>query len=1542
MTVFAKCLLLPLTVGLALAAPPVLAQERANMMVVLDASGSMWGQIGGRTKIELAREALSGVLSEAGQDMQIGLMAYGHRQRGQCGDIETLVPIGPAGQTVPGIIDRAYAIKPRGMTPLVDSVMAAAQTLAFREQAATVVLLTDGIETCGGDPCALGRMLAAQGIDFTAHVVGFDMTDAEQRQVSCLASETGGLFLAAGDADDLGAALRNTILAGNDGPALAYVPPPPPEPAAVVGPREVQFFLRDVAGGEVLTGRALNAVNFLPLDEDGAVPDAVALRLGDRPWTLDGTFLPGRYEIQITRAGNRGTTIRTALAFEVPEGLGAHYVDLVIAARLRLTALAHSGLPMPPKSGNLPFATYGSASGRADFRIHPIIGGAIDPGTDFGGVNALDIALPPGDYLVRGTLAKTFARERLIRVSPGETLDYTFDFEAGRVFVEMRDGQGQSATRQTVRFFDGAAERDFMYGGGERTAQWKPFYLPQGIWRIAARNETGAKERAEGLAVVPAPGTDTVVSLRAGEGLSDAMRAQLLDEGNPGCLAFGAGGEVCFVEAVTPASMARDLPGATPSGDLLAARYTGTWDAGDRMMALVQQGRRVWGDIHAGGKVQRLYGELAADGRTLRGTMTGIGIFEFRLSPDGLAFTGGSSHFGGGDTGTRVAESLANASYAARKLSAAAPLLRLADGTEADMHPAFQRNAVPAFEAFMERVRDPDPVPAAEAAPAPARQGSADGFVPEFRFDFADAAGRPALSFVFGPNEAGGSYGSFNRGFALLRAGWCGGAACAGDTLVPVGGPTDDEVPNAVERLFKSGVFPALDLLEQGIAAFEMDESQWPNQRLFVHVLKAPYEEGRQLGAGRDQVLRSFGPFTGGPVKPASLEGFDNLPGSGMAAIPPAADPPVEIGRIDLLPTGIYATEDILSGEPLSQTFARLSDPERMPARGGYCATNPTVVHPDGLIAQRSLKIGQAASAGSAFQTDVYRICGQSGPILSCDEVFNALGPVPQTPNVSFAATLAQGPDDSFAIIPNDPGVATRLYQNCMVPTDLADSLRPAADGRTMLEHMGEREDGGPPLFAAATGAIPADPGSAPVTGAAVDFAALQGVWGQDRGGDLLLACRYGSALVRPDGRVGFWGGNAAGQTDLLAQLSCDPSGACVVTSTNRAGGAPTEAVTLAAEAGRLSLCAGADCTGFLRCPMADLPPDLASSLAAQMDAADGRGTAAGAGGAGGIPAGGPGETPAAQIPPGVWLVQAEGEPAPAAPGTPAFAAACYDMPTVVFPDGLSVSLERQAGASGPMYSEVYTETCTPEGTADWPILCRSQDANVADPAAATFETRARLFARADGTVRQVVEGADGAPDESYVYHACTRADGTGINLSADPLGPVLTAAAQQVRAGTPAGVPRIVPAPVEAPAASTGTDLRLTLTGLWFPRRDGRPLAEWSADEQAEACFSSPGYMQPDGRFTAFEMRDGEDIPAANALMLCQADLDCSFYISGKDHGGKPDGLGRITPTPDGAEVCVEGTCMGISRCAAPQWSARERASGLAAAWEARVLGGN
>ncbi|MBP6020054.1 MAG: VWA domain-containing protein [Burkholderiaceae bacterium] len=206
----------------------VVAAEQA--MIVLDASGSMWGQINGKPKLQIAREALATVLEGVPADMELGLMAYGHREKGNCNDIEVIIE--PAAGTGPAIAKAAAQMKFLGKTPLSAAVKQAAEALRYTEDKATVILITDGLETCKADPCALGTELAKQGIDFTAHVVGFDLTDAEGKQVACLAENTGGQYIAASNADELRDALVSTVVQ----PVMAAKQPEPEKEVVPVLP----------------------------------------------------------------------------------------------------------------------------------------------------------------------------------------------------------------------------------------------------------------------------------------------------------------------------------------------------------------------------------------------------------------------------------------------------------------------------------------------------------------------------------------------------------------------------------------------------------------------------------------------------------------------------------------------------------------------------------------------------------------------------------------------------------------------------------------------------------------------------------------------------------------------------------------------------------------------------------------------------------------------------------------------------------------------------------------------------------------------------------------------------------------------------------------------------------------------------------------------------------------------------------------------------------------------------------------------------------
>ncbi len=182
---------------------------KARTVIVLDASGSMWGQIDGKNKIVIAREVIAAMMDNWDPGIHVGLVAYGHRSEGDCNDIEALLPV--AADSAAQLSDVVNSLNPKGKTPLSAAVQQAAESLRYTEQPATVILVTDGLETCDMDPCALGKTLAESGVDFTSHVVGFDLEGQDTSAIQCLAESTGGQFLTAADATTLTNALGAAV-----------------------------------------------------------------------------------------------------------------------------------------------------------------------------------------------------------------------------------------------------------------------------------------------------------------------------------------------------------------------------------------------------------------------------------------------------------------------------------------------------------------------------------------------------------------------------------------------------------------------------------------------------------------------------------------------------------------------------------------------------------------------------------------------------------------------------------------------------------------------------------------------------------------------------------------------------------------------------------------------------------------------------------------------------------------------------------------------------------------------------------------------------------------------------------------------------------------------------------------------------------------------------------------------------------------------------------------------------------------------------------
>lgn len=442
-------------VALAISSVASTAADRA--IVVLDASGSMWGQIDGRPKLEIARETLRSVLQTLPADLELGLMAYGHREKGNCEDIELIVP--PAAGTGPAIVAAAEGMKFLGKTPLTAAVRQAAEALRYTEDKATVVLITDGLETCNADPCAVGSELEQSGVDFTAHVVGFGLTAEEGRQVACLAENTGGKYIQASDAKALEDALVETVV------AAAPEPAPAPEPA------KPEFnFVPSVTlseGGPVLPENAGNAWEIYKAAADGSRGDYVTTQYGRYRAQLDA----GDYVV-VARLGEASLEQKVAVA-----------ADAVAEPLFVLNAGTLVIKPLPSPGAAI-------ADGAAVVVDHPGEGDA----TNYG---LTRIVVPAGEQKITVRIGEGEVTET-VTLKAGETIEKEIVVGIGRAVInafytdamKVEDGGLAVNIVKAAKKIDGSRD-DVAYGYGPDSG----YDVPPGDYVAVARMDQAVAEQ---------------------------------------------------------------------------------------------------------------------------------------------------------------------------------------------------------------------------------------------------------------------------------------------------------------------------------------------------------------------------------------------------------------------------------------------------------------------------------------------------------------------------------------------------------------------------------------------------------------------------------------------------------------------------------------------------------------------------------------------------------------------------------------------------------------------------------------------------------------------------------------------------------------------------------------------------------------------------------------------------------------------------------------------------------------------------------------
>ena len=185
-----------------------------NVEIIMDASNSMTGMVGKETKITAARRVLTQTINGLPDFLNVGLRVYGHRfptddYNNACRDTELLVPIGPVQKAK--LVEIVNKIQTKGRTPLVLSLLEAIKDFE-KIPNGSIILVTDGIESCKGDIKSISPAIKKSGLELEVSIVGFDIKEAAARQeLESIAKSTDGRYIDARNAGELLSALEQTL-----------------------------------------------------------------------------------------------------------------------------------------------------------------------------------------------------------------------------------------------------------------------------------------------------------------------------------------------------------------------------------------------------------------------------------------------------------------------------------------------------------------------------------------------------------------------------------------------------------------------------------------------------------------------------------------------------------------------------------------------------------------------------------------------------------------------------------------------------------------------------------------------------------------------------------------------------------------------------------------------------------------------------------------------------------------------------------------------------------------------------------------------------------------------------------------------------------------------------------------------------------------------------------------------------------------------------------------------------------------------------------
>lgn len=180
-----------------------------NTLIILDSSGSMATNIGGGSKMDLAKTAIKNFISTISNTENVGLMVYGHKgsnsqsdKTTSCASADIIAPLGSfKSTTVDGYLEQ---INPVGWTPIGLAIEKGLAAFSGKEgQTNQMIIISDGVETCDSNPVTKAAQAYASALKIKINVIGFAVDINDQNSLSDISTSGGGTFVSANSSSEL-------------------------------------------------------------------------------------------------------------------------------------------------------------------------------------------------------------------------------------------------------------------------------------------------------------------------------------------------------------------------------------------------------------------------------------------------------------------------------------------------------------------------------------------------------------------------------------------------------------------------------------------------------------------------------------------------------------------------------------------------------------------------------------------------------------------------------------------------------------------------------------------------------------------------------------------------------------------------------------------------------------------------------------------------------------------------------------------------------------------------------------------------------------------------------------------------------------------------------------------------------------------------------------------------------------------------------------------------------------------------------------------